>query len=176
MNPLSPFAYHRRHKRQALLLLGLVALATLDVCVMVRLLESTGEQGEVNERYLTRFSEVAATGPSLEPSVVSQIRAHPDVARAIPEKRLYIDTPLNTSGGFRVVGVAWLIGALICGASLICMPLGLYAPRGLSLDFLTPTPWLFTLPIPVAVVAVSAGLVVWMLSRLDPVAVIERRP
>jgi hypothetical protein len=37
------------------------------------------------------------------------------------------------------------------------------------------TPWLFTLPIPLAVVVASAGTISWMLSRLDPVAVIERR-
>jgi hypothetical protein len=36
-------------------------------------------------------------------------------------------------------------------------------------------PWLFTLPIPVAVIAASGGLVARMLRRLDPVSVIERR-
>jgi hypothetical protein len=52
---------------------------------------------------------------------------------------------------------------------------GLYAPRGLSLNFFNPMPWLFTLPIPVAVIAASGGLVARMLRRLDPVSVIERR-
>jgi hypothetical protein len=42
-------------------------------------------------------------------------------------------------------------------------------------DFLNPAPWLFTLPMPLAVVAVSTGLVAWTLSRLDPVSIIERR-
>jgi hypothetical protein len=40
---------------------------------------------------------------------------------------------------------------------------------------LSPAPWLFTLPLPLAVVAVSGGLVSRMLRKLDPVAVIERR-
>jgi hypothetical protein len=45
----------------------------------------------------------------------------------------------------------------------------------MSLDLANVTPWLFTLPIPVAVVAASAGTIAWALKRLDPVAVIERR-
>ncbi len=43
------------------------------------------------------------------------------------------------------------------------------------LNFLNPVPWLFTLPIPVAVITVSGGLVARMLRQLDPVTVIERR-
>jgi hypothetical protein len=50
-----------------------------------------------------------------------------------------------------------------------------YAPRGLSLRFFDITPWLFTLPIPLAVVLVSAGTIGRMLRRLDPVLVIEGR-
>jgi hypothetical protein len=55
------------------------------------------------------------------------------------------------------------------------MQANVYAPRGLTLDFFNPAPWLFTLPMPVSVIVVSTGLVAWTLSRLDPVAVIERR-
>jgi ABC-type antimicrobial peptide transport system permease subunit len=74
-----------------------------------------------------------------------------------------------------VVAVAWLIGAAVCGVGLVYMQANVYAPRGLTLDLFNPAPWLFTLPMPLAVVAVSGGLVAWMLARLDPVAVIERR-
>jgi tellurite resistance protein TehA-like permease len=42
-------------------------------------------------------------------------------------------------------------------------------------DLTNPTPWLFTLPIPIVVAAASAGTIAWLLKRLDPVAVIERR-
>jgi ABC-type antimicrobial peptide transport system permease subunit len=73
------------------------------------------------------------------------------------------------------VAVAWLIGAVVCVAGLVYIQIGIYAPIGLTLDLLSPAPWLFTLPMPLTVVAVSAGLVVWTLSRLDPVSVIERR-
>jgi putative ABC transport system permease protein len=71
--------------------------------------------------------------------------------------------------------VAWLIGAAVCIAGLVSMQIGVYVPIGLTLDLFNPAPWLFTLPMPLTVVAVGAGLVAWMLSRLDPVSVIERR-
>ena len=50
-----------------------------------------------------------------------------------------------------------------------------YAPRGLPLDLFSPMPWLLTLPLPIAVLVASAGTIAWMLSRLDPVSIIERR-
>jgi ABC-type lipoprotein release transport system permease subunit len=71
--------------------------------------------------------------------------------------------------------LAWLIGAAACIAGLIYIQVNLYAPKGLSLDFGNLAPWLFTFPIPLAVVVASAGTIAWILSRLDPVAVIERR-
>ena len=74
-----------------------------------------------------------------------------------------------------VVGLAWLIGAVICVAGLLLAQANIYAPQGLAMGFLSPVPWLFTLPIPLAVVAASAGTISWALSRLDPVAIIERR-
>jgi ABC-type antimicrobial peptide transport system permease subunit len=73
------------------------------------------------------------------------------------------------------IGLAWLLSALVCGIGLVSVQSGLYAPRGLSLNLLNPVPWLFTLPIPVAVIAASGGLVARMLRRLDPVTIIERR-
>ena len=106
MKPLSPFTYSRRHKRRTLLLVGLVAATTLGVCVMVRLLGFAVEQYETSLRYLTRVSEVTALGGALDPGVVAQIRAHPDVARAFPKKDLAISVPLNTSGGFPVFAVS----------------------------------------------------------------------
>jgi ABC-type antimicrobial peptide transport system permease subunit len=74
-----------------------------------------------------------------------------------------------------IAGAAWLIGAACCLILLLGAQASIYAPRGMSLDWSNPTPWLFTLPIPVAVVATSAGTTAWALKRLDPVAVIERR-
>jgi ABC-type lipoprotein release transport system permease subunit len=70
---------------------------------------------------------------------------------------------------------AWLFGLLGCAGILVYLQYGLYTPAGLRLDFFNPIPWLFTLPIPLAVVVASAGAITWALFRLDPVAVIERR-
>jgi hypothetical protein len=72
-------------------------------------------------------------------------------------------------------GIAWLIGAAVCVVGLGAMQALVYAPRGLSLRFFDVTPWLFTLPIPLAVILVSAGTISRILRRLDPVAIIERR-
>ena len=104
MNPLSLFTYYRRHKRQTLLMLALISLTTLGVCVMVRLLDSVVEQATTAEGYLIRLSLVSAVGSSLEPEVVSQLRAHPGVAQAIPEKSLWINVP-PLGSSFRVFGV-----------------------------------------------------------------------
>lgn len=74
-----------------------------------------------------------------------------------------------------VIGVAWAVGAILCGIGLFLMLRLVYAPRGLPLNFFNPSPWLFTLPIPLAVIAVSTSVIVRTLSRLDPVSIIERR-
>jgi hypothetical protein len=74
-----------------------------------------------------------------------------------------------------VVAVAWLIGAGACLTGLVYLRIIVFAPQGFSLDLLNPAPWLFTLPVPVIVAAAGAGLVAWMLSRIDPVSIIERR-
>jgi ABC-type lipoprotein release transport system permease subunit len=108
MNPLSPLTYYLRHKRQTLLLMSLISLTTLGVCIMVRLLDSGLEQPETTDRYLTRFSTVSALGPSLEPGVVAQIRANPDVAHAILEEGLYVYVPMIGAlpGSFRLFGAS----------------------------------------------------------------------
>ena len=105
MNPLSSFAYHRRHKRRALLLMALICLATIGVCLMVRLLDFLFEQTETTERYLTRVSVVRPLHGTLDPGVVAQLRSHPDVEWVIPKNDLAIVVPMNTSGGFPVFGI-----------------------------------------------------------------------
>jgi ABC-type antimicrobial peptide transport system permease subunit len=74
-----------------------------------------------------------------------------------------------------VVGLAWVAGAVLCGVGLLGMQSLVYAPRGLTLDFFSLAPWLLTTPVPLAVALASVGTIAWMLSKLDPVAVIERR-
>ncbi len=73
------------------------------------------------------------------------------------------------------VGLAWLLGAAVCMMGLLAAQSAIYAPRGLNLNLANLVPWLFTLPIPLAVVAVSTGTISRMLRKLDPVVTIERR-
>jgi ABC-type antimicrobial peptide transport system permease subunit len=71
--------------------------------------------------------------------------------------------------------VAWLVGAAVCIAGMFYAQTTIYTPLGTSLDWTNLAPWLHTLSIPVAVVVASAGTIAWALSKLDPVAIIERR-
>jgi len=74
-----------------------------------------------------------------------------------------------------VAGIAWVVGAVLCGIGLLGVQSFVYGPRGLTVDFFSLSPWLLTLPLPLTVIAASAGVVAWMLIRLDPVSIVERR-
>ena len=71
--------------------------------------------------------------------------------------------------------LAWIVGAIICGIGLFVAQKVFYAPRGVTLGFFNLIPWAFTTPLPVSIILVSAITVARTLSRLDPVAVVERR-
>jgi predicted lysophospholipase L1 biosynthesis ABC-type transport system permease subunit len=72
-------------------------------------------------------------------------------------------------------GGAWLLSVVLCLLGLLYLQVGVFDSLGLRLNLTNLTPWLFTLPIPVAVVAVSTGTTARTLSKLDPVSIIERR-
>lgn len=72
-------------------------------------------------------------------------------------------------------GAAWLVAVFWGAVILVGVQFGLFVPAGVEFNFFNPLPWLYTLPVPVAVLAVSAGAVGRALSRLDPVALIEGR-
>jgi ABC-type lipoprotein release transport system permease subunit len=106
MNPLSPLTYYRRHKRSAVLLIALVMLATMVLYTIVGVLDSLTMQLDFS--YLSRLSRVRPeTSHALEPGVVSQIQAHPDVARVISDNGVLIAVP--TLGGieaFHLIGAS----------------------------------------------------------------------
>jgi ABC-type lipoprotein release transport system permease subunit len=111
MNPLSPFTYYRRHKRHTLLLVTLVALVTLGVYLMVGMLHPVVEHSAATVLGpLTCFSLVYPAGDaSLEPAVVSQIRAHPGVSQVIPENGsdMYVNVPsLAIQNSLKVLGLS----------------------------------------------------------------------
>jgi hypothetical protein len=74
-----------------------------------------------------------------------------------------------------VVGLAWAVAAAVSVLGMLGFQALVYTPHGLSLDVFSPIPWLFTLPIPLAVICIGAGTVAQTLGKLDPVAVIEKR-
>jgi len=96
------------------------------------------------------------------------------ILHAVGRSRLWLVLRTMKETG-SVITVAWLAGAVICCIGLICFQALVYAPKGLSLNFFNPVPWMLTFPIPLAVVAVGTGTVAWTLSKLDPVSIIERR-
>ena len=61
---------------------------------MVRLLDSTTEQYEATESYLTRLNLVFARAGPLELGTVARIQTHPDVARTIQAKSLWATVPM----------------------------------------------------------------------------------
>ena len=105
---------------------------------------------------------------------VTQRQAEFGVLNALGFTRLHLVWRVVQETAF-TTGAALLLSVALCAVGLLYMQFGLYAPLGLRVDFFNPTPWLFTLPIPVAVLAASAGTIAWVLSRLDPVSIIERR-
>ncbi|MDY7077512.1 MAG: ABC transporter permease, partial [Chloroflexota bacterium] len=104
----------------------------------------------------------------------TQRREEFGILHAVGRSRLWLVLRTMKETG-SVITVAWLAGAVICCIGLICFQAFVFAPKGLSLNFLNPVPWVLTFPIPLAVVVASTGTIGRMLSRLDPVAVIERR-
>lgn len=106
--------------------------------------------------------------------LVLQRREEFGVLNAIGYSRLSLVSRLIGETG-SVAGVGWAIGAVIYGLGLVVAQMLFYTPRGLSLGFTNPIPWLFTTPLPVAIVLASAVTVARTLSRLDAVSVVERR-
>jgi ABC-type antimicrobial peptide transport system permease subunit len=104
----------------------------------------------------------------------SQRRSEFGILNAIGRGRSWLLLRTAKETGSAIL-VAWLLGAALCAAGLVLTQTAIYAPRGLSLDFANPVPWLFTLPIPVAVVAVSTSTIARALAKIDPVSIVEGR-
>jgi ABC-type lipoprotein release transport system permease subunit len=72
-------------------------------------------------------------------------------------------------------GIAWGLSAIIGLIGMLVLRFALFAPLGLTFDPFNLIPWLYTLPIPVAVLAATAGTTARTLGSLDAVSIIERR-
>ena len=88
-------------------------------------------------------------------------------------RRWLVLRTVKETGG--MLGIAWVIGAVLCAGGLLAVQNLVYGPRSLNLDFFNPTPWLLTMSLPLTVVLISTGTIGWMLSRLDSVSIVERR-
>jgi ABC-type antimicrobial peptide transport system permease subunit len=123
----------------------------------------------------TILTVVAALGLAILNTIfITQRRDEFGILHAVGQSRAaLIARTLRESTG--ITGAAWLVGAAICIVVMLLAQATLYAPLGTSMDLTNLTPWLFTIPIPIAVIAASAGTIASALSRLDPAAVIERR-
>jgi ABC-type lipoprotein release transport system permease subunit len=124
------------------------------------------------ESIVALVAALALTG--LNYVFVTQRRSELGVLSALGISRLRLVRRIVRETLF-TTGTAWLVTVLGCAVILLGLQYGFYIPSGLKLNLFNLTPWFYTLPVPAAVLAVSAGVVVWTLSRLDPVAVIERR-
>jgi ABC-type lipoprotein release transport system permease subunit len=72
-------------------------------------------------------------------------------------------------------GIAWALSVIVGVTVLLLLRFGVFASLGLTFRLFDPTPWLYTLPIPVAVLVVTGSTVARTLSKLDPISIIERR-
>ena len=73
------------------------------------------------------------------------------------------------------VGAALVLSAVLAMVGLLLLRLVVFEPRGLTFSPFHLTPWLYTLPIPVVVLAVTTGTTARTLCRLDAVAIVEQR-
>jgi putative ABC transport system permease protein len=105
---------------------------------------------------------------------VSQRRSEFGVLHALGYARRQLVGRVLRETAF-TAGIAWGVSALVTLLGMLCLRFALFAPRGLAFDLFNVTPWLYTLPIPVAVLAVTVVTTVRTLSRLDPISIIERR-
>jgi ABC-type lipoprotein release transport system permease subunit len=105
---------------------------------------------------------------------IAQRQSELGILHAFGRARLWLVWRTVREAAF-TTGVAWGVSALLCLMGLIYLQVQVFGPLGLRFDLFNLTPWLFTLPIPIAILVATIGAVSRTLGRLDPVTVIERR-
>jgi ABC-type lipoprotein release transport system permease subunit len=74
-----------------------------------------------------------------------------------------------------IIGITWGINALLFSGAIVGLRFGIFQPMGLTFKLFKLTPWLYTFPIPIAVLASSALTTLRMLSTLDSISIVDRR-
>jgi ABC-type lipoprotein release transport system permease subunit len=142
------YAQHREHMRSTLSTMGLMEVVFAAVTAVA----------------LATLNYISVSQRQSELGVLSAL-GYPNWRLVW---RLLRETALTT-------GAAWGISVGLCLLGMLVLHSSIFVPLGLRLNLINPIPWLFTMPIPVAVLAVTSGTVARTLSKLDPVFIIERR-
>lgn len=74
-----------------------------------------------------------------------------------------------------VVMIGWLLGVLCAATLLSIIRAGIMDPRGFYINPLDPSAYLYSLPVPIAILLAAALTVWWRFRKFDPISVIERR-
>jgi ABC-type lipoprotein release transport system permease subunit len=90
--PLASTTFYRRHKGQAAVLIGAMALMIVGTALVVFIFEAVGDVMQPMLTGLSRMSLISPNAMSLDATVTAQIRAHPAVERVIP---VYSVSPLG---------------------------------------------------------------------------------
>jgi putative ABC transport system permease protein len=118
---------------------------------------------------------VAAVGLSvLTYILISQRQAEFGVLYAVGYSRRQLVGRVFWETGL-TMAAAWGLGAMVVLAGMSLLRLVVFERRGLAFSLLNLAPWLYTLPMPAVVLAVTTGKTARTLSTLDPVSIIERR-
>jgi ABC-type lipoprotein release transport system permease subunit len=76
---------------------------------------------------------------------------------------------------FLVVMGGWMLGVLAAWLMLSTINAILMAPNAFMLDVLDPMAYLYTLPVPVAILVVAGATILISFRKFDPIAIVERR-
>jgi putative ABC transport system permease protein len=150
--PVTTYETEERKVRQTQNMVYLI-LGAIDLIIIVVLSITTGM---LNYIFLTqRMGEFA-------------------LLRAIGYSKWKINQRLLGELGV-LVCVAWVVGELLAIGVLLWVGANLFIARGQDFQVLSLRAVAYTMPIPIIVVVVGIAAVTRLLSRLDPVSIIERR-
>jgi ABC-type antimicrobial peptide transport system permease subunit len=74
-----------------------------------------------------------------------------------------------------VVILGWVLGLFAAFGLLNLAKTVMMDPKSYALDVLDPVAYAYSIPMPLAILAVAAGTVWWRFRKFDPIGVVERR-
>jgi ABC-type antimicrobial peptide transport system permease subunit len=104
----------------------------------------------------------------------SQRQAEFGVLHALGYSRMRLVSRVFGETAFTTLA-SWGLSVILTLLLLLFMRFAVFDPRGLTFNLFNFTPWLYTLPIPIVLLAVTSITTARTFSKLDPIAIIERR-